>query len=163
MEELKREFDRARRVSTVGAFVMYAIAVATAVIFLIYLYVIVTAGSTSGQESAWPVAAMLSLGAFALSNLLLGRFLWCFGNGGSPFGARQTYRLCFATALLAFKLAGTVMVPSFNSLEVVPGLLSLTSQPRVDLQGVTLIVLLLSLAMVLRYGNALKEDSDSIV
>lgn len=162
LEELKREYDRTRRVSVVGALVMYLVAATSAVILLLYLYAIVGAGTPGELGSTWPVAALVSLAAFFLSNLLLGRFLWCFGNGEEPFGERQARRLYGAATLLALRLAGAVAIPSFGSVEVVPGSLSLTSQPRLDLQAVTLIALLLCLAMALRYGNALKEDSDSI-
>lgn len=162
LEELKREYERTRRVSVVGALVMYLVAVASALILLLYLYAIVATGTTGGLGAAWPIAALVSLSAFVLSNLLLGRFLWCFGKGAEPFGERQARRLYGAAILLALKLAGTAAFPSFDSVEVISGSLSLASQPQLDLQAVTLIALLLCMAMAMRYGNALKEDSDSI-
>ena len=40
---------------------------------------------------------------------------------------------------------------------------AVTSQADIDLKVIAMIVFLISLSAVIRYGNALKQDSDSIL
>ena len=50
--------------------------------------------------------------------------------------------------------------PMLVSAEPVP--LLVTDAPGVEVDDITMVVFLLCLALVVRYGGALKEDSDSI-
>lgn len=96
---------------------------------------------------------------------LLGRFLRHFATDAAPFRTAQSSRLVVVTALIAGRVllnaalrcaygtAGLAAIPALSGL--------LGAQAALGL--VALGTFLACLSMVVRYGNALQEDSDSIV
>ena len=100
-----------------------------------------------------------------VATALLGRFLRHFATDAAPFCTAQSSRLAVVTALIAGRVllnaalrcaygtAGPVAVPALSGL--------LGAQAALGL--VALGTFLACLSMVVRYGDALKKDSDSIV
>ena len=157
-KELEKSYLRAKRVSTVGAVAMFAIVVLQLFVLSIHLFAF---ASTKSASYPWAINFLLLI-ATTVATALLGRFLFRFSRDESPFNFKQFLRLVLAAGLFAVKMALDASRPAYAPLEVMEGTISLTPQPGLDLQSLTLVVFLACLAIVVRYGNALKEDSDSI-
>ena len=160
-EEVKRTYLTARRSSRLAAAAMGVLGVIQLIIFALYLATFVQGGASMGQEFAISLHLGSILSTLA-STYLLGSFLWHFGGRESPFGARQSLRLAGAAILYLVRMAVDAAAPVFSPVEMGNGALTLTQQSGIDLQLVTIVVFLACLAIVMRYGDALKEDSDSI-
>lgn len=103
--------------------------------------------------------------AAAVTMALLGKFLRHFATEASPFCPSQSVRLVVVAALIAgrallntalrcaYGTTGPVAVPALSGLLEVQAALGL----------VAFGTFLACLSMVVRYGDALKKDSDSIV
>ncbi len=152
-EEVRGSYIAAQRSAQIATFVMAIIVALQALIFITYLITL--------AEAARSLANVLRLFAMLVTigaTVLLASFFWCFGRDRSPFGRRQSFRLAGAGALFLMRMTLDALIPS----AVANGTPGLTEHPEVNLQIVTIIVFLGCLAMVMRYGEALKEDSDSI-
>lgn len=152
-EEVRGSYIAAQRSAQIATFVMAIIVALQALIFITYLITL--------AEAARSLANVLRLFAMLVTigaTVLLANFFWCFGRDRSPFGRRQSFRLAGAGALFLMRMTLDALIPS----AVANGTPGLTEHPEVNLQIVTIIVFLGCLAMVMRYGEALKEDSDSI-
>lgn len=164
-EILEKTFVKARRASAVGAVCMYAIAILSAFNFITFLYTITSTSVLSQLTEANQLIMLLTTLLTSISILLLGEFLRHFGFDSSPFGKRQSIRLLSSGVLFSIRMILESLFPepqyfspvSENSWNVI-----VTSQPGPDLKVIVMIVFLICLAMVVRYGDALKEDSDSI-
>ena len=160
-EEVKSTYLTAKRSSRLAAASMGALGLLQLIIFALYLATFVQ-GDVSMRQA---LAISLHLGSILstlASTYLLGSFLWHFGGRESPFGARQSLRLAGAAVLYLVRMAVDAAAPVFSPVEMGNGALTLTQQSGIDLQLVTIVVFLACLAIVMRYGDALKEDSDSI-
>lgn len=164
-EAVEKEYRLARRTSTAGAACMFLLS-ALSVIPLVHLVFTFLTSSTFQHIGAQTIlATMIGLLSTTTSVFLFGRFFWHFGHRPSPFGRRQSYRLLFASILLGFRTYIDVAcpIPPMESTGIDGSnfiLASTTAGP--DLKVIVMIVFLICLAMVVRYGDALKEDSDSI-
>ena len=164
-EELTRELRKARLMSRLGAAGMYALALVALAILGSHLINLAENGSLSSVLSETHLLTLLSLIIISTSVILLAEFLRHFGSDSSPFGKRQSLRLLIAAACFAIRSAMDSLIPSVSSTAPVGEAASLTysSYPTIDLKVVVMVVFLACLAMVVRYGNALKEDSDSFL
>lgn len=109
--------------------------------------------------------SIASLASISISILLLAEFLRNFARGVTPFGTAQYCRLLIAAALLVAKTVLDSIVPPFGPVSVdgIPSTITFDSGAGLDLKVVVMVVFLVCLAMVVRYGDALKEDSDAFV
>lgn len=156
-EDVKSSYLVARRSAKIATLAMSLIGALQFLIFAVYLFSLLRI--EGGPDNTLRLAAMLST---VVSTALLASFFWHFGRDKSPFGHRQSIRLAFAAILFMARIAFDALVPALVPLMTVGNTPGLTEHPEVNLQIVTIIVFLGCLAMVMRYGEALKEDSDSI-
>ncbi len=161
-EKLKDSYVLARRVSCLGAICMYILAAFMLLILFVYLYAFTQTEVLFWIEPSSQVLISVSNLINTLSVFLLGEFFRGFAKGRSPFGPQQSRRLLVAGLLFALQevLDLVIITPSF-SVQVVDSV-TLTTQPGPSLNTVVMIVFLICLALVVRYGNALKQDSDSM-
>lgn len=152
-EEVRDRYLAAQRSARMATIAMSIVGALQLFIFTVYLLAL---PEPVKEPIEWlrPLAVLSTLG----STVLLASFFWCFGRDRSPFGRRQSFRLAGAGALFLMRMTLDALIPS----AVANGTPGLTEHPEVNLQIVTIIVFLGCLAMVMRYGEALKEDSDSI-
>ena len=161
-EELLREFRRVARATKIGSACMYAIAVLLTVMMLVSCLVRPQTTPLAFLEVA---KGLLRQCSAIVATVLLAEFLRSFGRARSPFGRTQSLRLVSAGALILLSTALDLFRgPQSYRLELVEeGLaLSATSQQGINPVLISLVVFLFCLALVVRYGDALKEDSDSI-
>lgn len=165
-EKIEVSYRRAKSSSRVGSLCMYLLATLSGVNFLLFAYTSTSANTSITQP---PIEDLLiALAATLLTTaaiFLLGEFFRHFGKDCSPFGKRQSLRLLAAAVLFTARTILDVLSPEpgiVHSLSSSNPTLYVTSQPGPDLKVVVMVVFLICLAMVIRYGNALKEDSDSI-
>lgn len=165
-EELENTYRKARRASLFGAVCMHTIATLSALNSLSMIIALLS--KSSGESSPFPLEeliASISTVLTTISIVLLGEFLRRFGSDRSPFGKKQSYRLLAAGVLFAGRMAFDSIASLSNlslGAEGENAAVWVTTQPGPDLKVIVMIVFLICLAMVVRYGDALKEDSDSI-
>lgn len=163
-EELEKSYRRARNVSLAGAGVMYLLMLLAILNFLVQLYAIAQGNALDSlpleQTSALLACAFVPIPL----ELLLAEFLRNFGNGRSPFGGVQSARLAGAGLLALLYSVLEAFVPAIAGTSVVTGAVPvvISSGPGIRFGDLTMVVFLLCLAIVIKYGNALKDDSDSI-
>lgn len=159
---LESSYLRARRASRVGAACMYALAVV-----LLAILVLTCLGTRPADAPAAPLVGLLVRNVAAIAaTVLLAEFLRKFGSEGSPFGSGQSLRLALAGALLlVHTLFDALFAPTTYAVRLVdaPVPVSVGSWSGIDPMTISLAVFFVCLGMVVRYGRALKEDSDSIV
>lgn len=100
-----------------------------------------------------------------VATISLAEFLRSFGKDGRPFGRGQSVRLTVAGSLIVLSTLLDLFTPALTwSIQLVDGPVpvNISTQPGIDPMMVSLAVFFACLALVVRYGNALKEDSDSI-
>lgn len=161
--ELNQELVRAQMACRIAAICMYAIAAVSLFIDILYFYTLTQTDSlgflTNGQSFA---TVFHSVTCTALI-VLLAEFLRNFCKG-SPFGKAQSLRLFVAGLCLAAQTMVSAMFPSAQfEADVAKTGMTVASQADIDLKVVAMIVFLIALSLVMRYGHALKEDSDSIL
>ena len=164
-ESLIREYRCAKRASLVGATCMYIFSCASLFITITFIVTFLSDGCTDENSLPYRIFVIASLLFTTFSTTLLGSFFRHFCKDPSPFGRHQSLRLLMAGLLFALRTAldaftaspayKTSVSDSSTHVFVVAG-------PGPDLKVVVMVVFLICLAMVIRYGNALKEDSDSI-
>lgn len=163
---LLSEHQLARRGTSVGAVILYVIAAVALLAEALHCLVIVSAElpGTWGDPLFEVLLVLSQLAAIGAMGLL-GGFLRHFCAHHAPFGGAQPVRLLIASTLIAGRTAlNLVLTCAFHPVERAPvPLLSLALGAQVVLKVLALAVFIGCLAMVVRYGNALKEDSDSIV
>lgn len=165
IDDVAQTYRKAKRASIVGAFCMYFAGLLSAFCFALFLLASLEAEKMNGAVPANSITALIATLLSTVSILLLGEFLRHFNRDSSPFGAKQSLRLLLAGLLLAIRHTLDLLYPFpplVMSVSDSSSMLYVTSQPGPDLKVVVMVVFLICLAMVIRYGNALKEDSDSI-
>lgn len=162
-ERIDRDYRYARRASLLGSIALYAIALLSLAIGA-HL-----ACADFPPAAADPGARRVLLGlstlAFAGADVLLAEFLRHFGSGSEPFGRAQSARLILAALLLASRTVLDALAPS-SALAAALGAAAavpLAAHAAFGLKVVSVVVFLVCIAMVVRYGDALKEDSDAFV
>lgn len=161
-ERIRREYRIASRFSAVGATLIYALGIYC--LFTIVVFLAAFIFNPSGENNIralWPIAFASHI-SITGSVFLLAEFLRHFRDTSSPFNKQQSARLTIAALLLVIRLLIDCIVPTFDSLSVATGI-TLVPQSGLDLKVVVMVVFLVCLAMVVRYGDALKEDSDAFV
>jgi magnesium-transporting ATPase (P-type) len=145
---------------------MYAVALLELLGFVFFLLAFMKMGVTKQI----PLTKWLILFAYFLVSMpmviFLAGFLRHFYRDPTPFGQQQSRRLVVAACLLCVQIVLGAMLPPVGniSLSVSPIPISVsTSQDSTNLNVIILVVFLFCLASLVRYGNALKEDSDSIL
>ena len=159
-EELKNEYRHAKTASLVGSICMYLMALFCLAILAIFCI----------MGPSEPIGTFLSEAASLVTILVsvvyLAQFLRHFAAGSTPFGRAQSRRLIVASVFLALRAAMDSHLPVFSYINqpshqnVLQGTGGLQG---IDLKVVVMVVFLACLAMVVRYGNVLKEDSDSFL
>lgn len=164
-EDLSREYQRARRASLAGASCMYLLTALVLINLGVIVFALLGTSSLDELPPLQQAVAPVGIALVAAAVSLLGEFLRHFGRDSSPFGRRQSRRLLAAGLLLVVKaLLDTAFEPPLvrDAVAMGPARIFVTTQPGLDLKTVVMVVFLICLAMVVRYGDALKEDSDSI-
>lgn len=161
-EEIQGRYRRARslcRVGYVSLYVMAGVLVAMMAVSLLAL----TRSARPSQTCL--LVGIVRQGMSIVATALLAEFLRDFGAGRAPFEQRQSVRLALAGLLIVLKTSLDIFGPTLAggiALSDGPVTVCVSSQPGVDPMMVGLAVFFACLALVVRYGNALKEDSDSI-
>lgn len=165
-ERIAKEFRLAKSAARIGATALFVIlGLEVIVLGAFSLVVPATVGVDEGQMAGWAISVIGSLSTCAVT-LLLALFLSKFSGGNSPFGRVQFRRLILAGVILVIRAT----LDSFTEL-FAPTTYEFTSSSAItfmptaalDLKVVVMVVFLVCLAMVVRYGDALKEDSDAFV
>ena len=163
-ESVEKEYRLAQKASKLGAGCMYCFAALSIVPLALLCTTVFLYGSHSSDEAIPLLSSSIGHLATSASIALLGNFLRCFGHSPSPFGKQQSHRLIASSVLLGLRtfLDASFIVPpaELHLTDNAHFLVSATAGP--DLKVIVMIVFLICLAMVVRYGDALKEDSDSI-
>lgn len=158
-ERLDRDYRFARRASRVGAAALYGIAALSLLVGLVFCLL---CSPPNGDGPGYGLVGLAATGVFAVSVVLLAEFLRHFGQDPSPFGERQFLRLVSAALLMGLRTVLDAMAPAAR---VAPpsGSVPVVTHIDLDLKIISVVIFLVCLAMVVRYGDALKEDSDSFV
>ena len=163
---LNSELRLARRITAVGSGVLHALAALSLLGEALHCAIVLRAElpGTWGDplfEVLLVISQLAAIGAIVLA----ARFLRHFCVDPSPFSAAQSARLAvMATIVMGRTVLDVVLSRAFYPVGHAPlPLLCLAVETQVVLKVLALAVFIGCLAMVVRYGNALKEDSDSIV
>ena len=119
----------------------------------------------TGDFNAEPESGVIKQVTSLVATISLAEFLRSFGKDGRPFGRGQSVRLAVAGSLIVLSTLLDLFTPALTwSIRLVDGSapVNISTQPGIDPMMVSLAVFFACLAIVVRYGNALKEDSDSI-
>ena len=160
-EKLIANYQKARMASLVGAVALYVLGTSCIATLLIYLIAVFQIGGTAEHlfRALIPICSLLSI---SISVIMLAEFFRHFFTDYSPFNRRQSVRLICAAVALSIKTFLDGLLPSFEETALSAGI-TLVPQSGLDLKVVVMVVFLVCLAMVVRYGDALKEDSDAFV
>lgn len=165
-ERIVKEFRRAKIVARIGSIAMFVILVLEVIICSAFIIVApATVGVEESQIAGWAVSVIGSLST-CVATFLLALFLSEFSHENSPFGSAQFRKLMLAGVILVIR----AILDSFTAL-FTPTTYEFANSPAItfmptatlDLKVVVMVVFLVCLAMVVRYGDALKEDSDAFV
>lgn len=163
-EKLVREYQRVQIIAHIGSILLYCLfAVMVAIIFIHCLAHMQSWATIKGLDLSW-LSSTLSLGTVAATTFLLAKFLRHFATDSSPFSSKQFHRLLLTAALLGIRAVLDLFTQTLSIAVGSTGLSPvLDAQTNVDLKVIVMIVFLACLAMVIRYGDALKEDSDAFI
>lgn len=161
-EDLARTYRRAKLAATIGSVSMFVLFGAFLLILAVFLFAFLKTGSFDDMGLSWKLLSLACMVARTLSVLLLAEFLRHFSAGKSPFGRRQSARLLVSGALLALDAVLGYLAYAAPVTRQVSDAVAATTHGGPSLTVVVMIVFILSLAAVIRYGDALKRDSDSI-
>lgn len=163
-DEINHSYKKAKIASLVGSGVMYVLFALGVGISLVSIVALSQTDSLKLLPNGQRLLLLLSVLLPVPAILLLAEFLRHFGRGGHPFGASQSLRLLSAGALLLFYTAIDSMRAKFGTINLTggPTPIGINDGPSISIVNVTFVVFLLCFALIVRYGNALKEDSDSI-
>ncbi|MGQ5425960.1 hypothetical protein ACULPM_02820 [Thermophilibacter sp. ZX-H3] len=160
-EKIKKEYGYACKISAIGATFLYAL-FAYCLLALIVLIVALSSFISESVRYVFPTLALISHVSTTGAVFLLAEFLRRFRKADSPFETKQSFRLSGAALFLAIRTLIDCFVPTFNPISTSSGAV-IVPQSGPDLKVVVMVVFLVCLAMVVRYGDALKEDSDAFV
>lgn len=164
-EALKKAYRAARTASALGSTLMYALFLLAVLNFIVHLYAITQTEALHALPGGSQLLLLATVFVPIPLEWLLAEFLRKFGHRRNPFGPAQSLRL---TAAGVFTLLYAILegiAPSLSYVSVAKGAvpIGIDGTPSLGLLDVTMAVFLVCLAMVIRYGSALKEDSDSII
>lgn len=142
---------------------MYVIVAFFLLIALAFIYTMARTDSLDFLTDAQKLGLLIDVGAGVTWVILMAEFLRHFAKG-NPFGKAQSLRLFLAGIALAIRTLFDGMIPGALFDANVPELnTTVSSQADIDLKVVAMIVFLIALSLIVRYGDALKQDSDSIL
>lgn len=161
-EELTSNYRSARRWSRVGSVALYAV---SALVVALVLARTVGGVSAHGPRAAALVPEAVSELPLVAATVLLAEFLRHVGGAGAPFGRAQQVRLLAASLAIAAKSVLDVALPLVArwALDAAGLPTADAARPSVDPVNVVMMVFLVCLAVLIRYGAALKEDSDAFL
>ena len=164
-EKLTREYKQARTIARFGAALLYLAGAVSLVIAALHFAELLSSGQPSELYLTQRHLSFLSAIIMAGSITTLAEFLRHFSKGNFPFGRSQSLRLLIASALFVLRCLLDALTPTTNLSIGTNSITLMTPDPQftVDLKVVVMIVFLACLAMVIRYGDALKEDSDAFI
>lgn len=167
MDSISKERQLVTRVARVASVVMFLIFLIALVLLLFYVFVLTRVGLSDTYPLSWWVV-QIGYGAMTcLSQLYLWLFLRHFARDDEPFSSRQTTRLLSAGVCLTAK----AFLSGFN--KPFEELIIYECPPPIGPVGIVydgynpgtlgIAIFVFCVALLVRYGNALKEDSDSIL
>ena len=157
------ELAKAQRTCFFACLCMYLVVGLNVLIGIVYLYALTQTQSLTFLTDAQSMRSFADILLGIVFSAMLAEFLRHFSKG-NPFGSGQSARLFVSGAALALRSVFDVLNPLGPYEANVAGLgAAVTSQADIDLKVIAMIVFLFSLSAVIRYGNALKQDSDSIL
>lgn len=164
VERLNKLYRQAKRISTIGTICLYVISGLVLLIAVGLFYAFLQTNDFSNENLVWKVLTCAESFAELLSIALMGTFLRHHGHERSPFGPRQSRRLFISGCLYVLKRVFSYLTAGpVHAVEIAPSITATTGlTPHISLLDIALIVFLLCLGMMVRYGDALKKDSDSI-
>ena len=142
---------------------MYLVVGLNVLIGIVYLYALTQTQSLTFLTDAQSMRSFADILLGIVFSAMLAEFLRHFQQRQSFWGATiRKAILCLEQ--LALRSVFDVLNPIGLYEANVAGLgAAVTSQADIDLKVIAMIVFLFSLSAVIRYGNALKQDSDSIL
>lgn len=170
--EVTKTYKQARYACVAGSVLMAILAMAGVAILVVYLIGFKQLYSRIGvYEWGWWESRLASLTLMPLSAIPLCSFFAHFSHGKEPFGAAQSNRLLISALALAIKFIFDCTRESTQPFPftVLDGSshqfyeFILEPSKAIDPTIVMLIVFVACLALVVRYGAALKEDSDAFI
>lgn len=157
------ELVKAQRTCFIACLCMYLVVGLNVLIGVVYLYASVQTNSLDFLTASQSLRSFADILLGILFSSMLAEFLRHFSKG-NPFGSGQSARLFVSGAALALRTILDALNPIGPYETSVAGLgATVTSQADVDLKVIAMVVFLISLSVVIRYGDALKQDSDSIL
>ena len=162
-DDLRNELRRAQRACRIACVCMYIIVAFFLLIAFIFIYTMTQTDSLDFLTNGQRLGLLIDIGAGTIWVILMAEFLRHFAKG-NPFGKAQSLRLFLAGTALAIRTLFDGMIPGTLFDASVPELgTTVSSQADIDLKVVAMIVFLIALSLIVRYGDALKQDSDSIL
>ena len=161
--DLKDELRRAQRACRIACICMYIIVFFFLLIALVFIYTMTQTDSLDFLTSVQKFGLLIDIGAGTVWVILMAEFLRHFAKG-NPFGKAQSLRLFLAGVALTIRTLFDGIIPGVLFDASVPELgTAVSSQADIDLKVIAMIVFLIALSLIVRYGDALKQDSDSIL
>lgn len=158
-----RELVRAQRTCFIACLCMYLVVALNVLIGVVYLYALTQTRSLDFLSDSQSLRSMADILFGIVFSAMLAEFLRHFSRD-NPFEKSQSARLFVSGVALALRTILGALNPVSPYETNVAGLgATVTSQADVDLKVVAMIVFLISLSVIVRYGDALKQDSDSIL
>lgn len=165
-DKLNATYKRASRACHVGAVCMYTLALLMLLLTLTFVYAFTQLSVFDGiLDISGRALLLVPLALVFVATVLLGEFFRCFRHTRSPFGTQQSRKILIAGLLfVAAAVFDSIPLASFD-VALFPDSSFGVASPSygLDMKVVVLAVFLICLSFVVRYSNALKEDSDSIV
>ncbi len=156
LERLDRDYQRARRVARAGSAAFYGL-VALCLVGALGYFLHALPQDLSGGRS---LVALICAAVVVAPAVPAAEFLRRFGREDrAPFGSGQSARLVAAALLMLPRALLEAAVPLEKAVSTELAF-SLTRR-GLYLRIISVTIFLVCLAMIVRYGDALKEDSDS--
>lgn len=163
-------YEIARKACRVSEICMLVLTILCA---LACVFVLIVAWFDLAGDAAHFAYWAVSIATFVLNfgvTILMATFFGNFAKSSSPFGRAQSRRLLMAAVFEAVVIVLGLLHPQGPDASITLGGLPFAlnyypseASSSVDIGHVVEVVFLFCLSAVFRYGNALKEDSDSIL
>ena len=164
-EHIVQEYRRARRVAHFGSYALYFITALEVIILFTFVFIGPIESHLDIKFLVGWLASIVGTCLIISTTILLSSFLSRFSRNEDPFGKKQFHRIVLAGISLAARAVIDGLTTAFEPKTLQLAETSVTFMPTatLDLKVVVMVVFLVCLAMVVRYGDALKEDSDAFV
>lgn len=164
-ERLTRELRLARQIALVGTIALTFVELVYIILLGLHLAVFASLDPHEQVDCMWVGASCFALILSTMSSIMLAAFLYHVYHSSNPFDKHQSRRLFITSFLLLIRMTFDFILDSMGQISIESGLPGITLVPQsgLDLKVVVMVVFLVCLAMVVRYGDALKEDSDAFV